>query len=223
MLATGVEKHVWRIDAQTGERGITLANRGERVRLSFAPKSVQDGTEVELMTYASEYYVKGEGTHRVTPIYRVTVNGTPENFSFPLEIQYPEEELGKKSIWVWGDDDVWRKIPGQNILGHKAMKVTISGGITYLAVFADDLLLETGIASWYKYKNCHCAASPDYPKGTQLKVTNVANGKTVVVKVNDFGPDRAVHPDRIIDLDRSAFEHLASPSRGLIRVRVEPI
>ncbi|MBI4135673.1 hypothetical protein HY477_02990 [Candidatus Uhrbacteria bacterium] len=106
---------------------------------------------------------------------------------------------------------------------RNVVRVKVSTGTTYLAVFADDKLLETGIASWYNFKHCHCAASPDYPKGARLKVTNTANGKTVVVRVNDFGPDRAIHPDRVIDLDRAAFEHLASPRAGLIKVKVEEI
>ena len=76
----------------------------------------------------------------------------------------------------------------------------------------------------YKYKNCDCAASPDYPKGTMLKVTNLENGKSIIVKVNDWGPERDKHPDRVIDLDKTAFKKLGSLSRGLLKnVRVEPV
>ncbi|MCX6740406.1 MAG: septal ring lytic transglycosylase RlpA family protein [Candidatus Parcubacteria bacterium] len=81
--------------------------------------------------------------------------------------------------------------------------------------------MSEGVASWYKYKSCNCAASPDYPKGTKLKVTNVDNGKSIIVKVNDWGPDRSVHPNRVIDLDVVAFKQIAKKSAGLCKVKVE--
>lgn len=85
------------------------------------------------------------------------------------------------------------------------------------------LRMTEGKASWYKYKNGLFVASPDYPSGSVLKVTNLSNGKTVEVTVNDFGPDRKIHPDRVIDLDYVAFSELASPEVGIIEVKVEPI
>jgi len=82
---------------------------------------------------------------------------------------------------------------------------------------------EQGKASWYAYKKCLCAAHPFYPKGSYLRVTNTINGKSVIVKVNDRGPEQAVHPDRLIDLDAEAFKLLAPLSLGTIPVRVEKI
>lgn len=245
VIAMAVEQRSWTIDAATAQKGITLSNVGERLRIAFIPGSAAAGTHVELTTFASEYFVKGEGIHRVTPIYRVVVNdganphpasshplpqgegsearGEGKAGEFPIEIRYPEEELGKKSVRVWGDDDVWREVPSQNAAKRNAVRASVPAGTIYLAVFSDDKVLETGIASWYSYKNCHCAASPDYPKGTALRVTNVENGKSVVVRVNDYGPDRSVHPDRVIDLDIAAFEHLADPRLGVVRVKVEKV
>lgn len=85
------------------------------------------------------------------------------------------------------------------------------------------LRMVQGQASWYRYKNGFFAASPDYPKGSVLQVTNLSNGKTVKVTVNDFGPDRGIHPDRVIDLDYVAFSEIASPGAGVASVSVEPI
>ncbi len=84
-------------------------------------------------------------------------------------------------------------------------------------------VMSVGKASWYKYKNGLFAASPDYTKGSVLRVHNPANGKYVDVTVNDFGPDRKIHPDRVIDLDYVAFSKIASPGVGVISVRVEPL
>lgn len=222
VIATGVEQHRWTIDNATARSGVTLSNRGERVKVGIASGAVQAGTAIEMMTYASTYYVEGNGVHRVTPIYRVVI-GALNGAEFPVEIRHHGEDLGKKSVRVWGDDDIWREIPSQSAPERNAVRAKISTGTTYFAVFSDNRALEIGNASWYNYKNCHCAASPDYPRGTKLLVTNVQNGKSVEVKVNDFGPDRSVHPDRVIDLDLAAFEHLASPRSGIVRVKVSTL
>ncbi len=94
-------------------------------------------------------------------------------------------------------------------------------GTKKIALFTKPGALSFGAASWYRYKNGLFAASPDFPKGTKLKVTNLENNKNVVVTVNDYGPDRAKHPDRAIDLDLVAFEKIAKKSVGLIKVKVE--
>ncbi len=93
-----------------------------------------------------------------------------------------------------------------------------------LAIFEDSNIMEVGSASWYRYRGCDCAASPDYPKDSLLRVTNLENEKSVFVKVNDYGPDRSVHPERVIDLDSVAFRKLANLWEGIIqRVKVEEI
>jgi len=57
------------------------------------------------------------------------------------------------------------------------------------------------------------------PFGQELEVTNIANGKSVVVRVNDRGPHkRFFRRGIIIDLTRAAFKKIASPQKGLIKV-----
>ena len=85
------------------------------------------------------------------------------------------------------------------------------------------LRMVRGQASWYRFKNGFFAASPDYPRGSVLRVKNLNNEKSVDVIVNDFGPNRSIHPDRVIDLDYVAFSEIASPGAGLVSVSVEPI
>ena len=82
--------------------------------------------------------------------------------------------------------------------------------------------MSEGVASCYAYKECDCAASPDYPKGSYLVVSRADDPeRSVTVQVNDYGPDRSVHPDRVIDLDAVAFKQLASLGAGLINVTVK--
>lgn len=62
------------------------------------------------------------------------------------------------------------------------------------------------------------AAHKTLPMGTRVKVTNPANGKTVVVRINDRGPYIA---GRCLDLSAAAFARIASLSQGVITVVYE--
>jgi peptidoglycan lytic transglycosylase len=62
------------------------------------------------------------------------------------------------------------------------------------------------------------AAHPTLPFGTQVRVTNPKNGRSVVVRINDRGPYVGA---RIIDLSRKAAELIGMESRGVGRVRLE--
>ncbi|NIA01874.1 MAG: septal ring lytic transglycosylase RlpA family protein [Nitrospirae bacterium] len=64
------------------------------------------------------------------------------------------------------------------------------------------------------------AAHKTLPFGTMVKVTNLANGKSIEVKINDRGP---YGPGRIIDLSEMAFAEIASHSTGVINAQVEII
>lgn len=69
----------------------------------------------------------------------------------------------------------------------------------------------------FSQKKLTCACNV-LPLGTMIKVTNLKNGKWVIVKIND-----RIHPrmKRIVDLSRAAAEKLGYISRGLTRVKVE--
>jgi rare lipoprotein A len=63
------------------------------------------------------------------------------------------------------------------------------------------------------------AAHRTLPFGTRVHVTNLENGRTVTVRINDRGP--FAH-GRIIDLSRAAAEAVDLIATGLARVRLEP-
>lgn len=93
---------------------------------------------------------------------------------------------------------------------------------------------QIGIASWYGKKfHGHytsngeiydmysmSAAHKSLPLPTYLKVTNLANNKTVVVRVNDRGP---FYHDRIIDLSYSAAYKIDMLKTGTAEVKIEVI
>lgn len=94
--------------------------------------------------------------------------------------------------------------------------------------------MQTGQASWYGRAfagkptasgeifnhELLTAAHRSLPLGTKVRVTNVANGKSVEVKVNDRGP---YADGRIIDLSRAAARALGMIEDGLAEVRLETI
>jgi rare lipoprotein A len=64
------------------------------------------------------------------------------------------------------------------------------------------------------------AAHLTLPLGSYVKVTNLRNGRAVVVRVNDRGP---IVPGRIIDLSYGAAQALQFRAKGLQRVRLDLI
>ncbi|MFH1078176.1 MAG: septal ring lytic transglycosylase RlpA family protein [Patescibacteria group bacterium] len=107
----------------------------------------------------------------------------------------------------------WTSLTGSWAYGH----VRVRSGET------PSSYMREGKASWYAYRNCRCAASPDFPKGTRVRVTSKLTGKYTVVRINDWGPERDKFPERVIDLDAVAFKEFAPLGAGVITVSVEPI
>ena len=88
-----------------------------------------------------------------------------------------------------------------------------------------------GIASFYHEdqmtangerfdKTAMTAAHKTLPINTWVRVTNVVNGRSVVVRINDRGPYK---PGRIIDLSAGAAQVLDMTTVGLVPVKVEVI
>ncbi|WP_235298445.1 septal ring lytic transglycosylase RlpA family protein [Portibacter marinus] len=65
------------------------------------------------------------------------------------------------------------------------------------------------------YQDSLTAAHPVLPFGTKVKVTNLENGKSIMVKINDRGP---FAKDRIIDLTRRAADSLEFLKSGTTEV-----
>ena len=61
-------------------------------------------------------------------------------------------------------------------------------------------------------------ASNSHKMGTKLLVTNVKNGKSVVVRVNDTGGFSKY--GRTLDLSKAAFSKIASPGQGVVIVKI---
>jgi rare lipoprotein A len=64
------------------------------------------------------------------------------------------------------------------------------------------------------------AAHPTLPFGTQLRVTDVASGKSVTVRVNDRGP---YVPGRVVDVSYSAANALGMVGKGVANVKLDVV
>ncbi|GJL56104.1 MAG: hypothetical protein NPIRA02_32360 [Nitrospirales bacterium] len=122
------------------------------------------------------------------------------------------------------------------VKGRRYVPMTVAMAQTYQ---------ETGIASWYgaetrRQKGGHMTANGEAfsPKGLtaahkylplpiNVQVTNLENGRSIIVRVNDRGPFPSIHNaesgKRIIDLSWGAAQRLGFAKKGLARVRVETI
>jgi rare lipoprotein A len=89
----------------------------------------------------------------------------------------------------------------------------------------------SGLASYYEHGtrtasgeqfDAHqlTAAHPTLPFGTRLRVTNVATGQSVTVRVNDRGP---FVRGRVVDVSYSAAESLGLVGRGVAKVKLDVV
>ena len=130
-----------------------------------------------------------------------------------------------------------RTIPSSHIARHSVVRRKVS--VARKPDPATPAVLDThpkasssyGVASFYTEDewtasgerfNTHAltAAHPTLPLGTRLRVTNVTNGRSVVVRINDRGP--FVH-GRVVDLSGSAAESLGMVERGIAKVKLDVV
>jgi rare lipoprotein A len=118
--------------------------------------------------------------------------------------------------------------------GLKSQKPYQINGIWYYPLPSADGYLEDGLASWYgpdfhgKPTSCgepynmwaDTAAHKTLPLGTYVKVTNLENGRSTILRINDRGPFVA---GRVIDLSAKGAQDLGCRTKGLARVRVEAV
>ena len=120
----------------------------------------------------------------------------------------------KYKITYKNGKEISKVILEKSILKEPVTQVEIQG--TYVKVGK----AQKGQGTWYSYQGGMYAASLSIPRGGYAKVTNTANGKSVIVQINDSGP---YGKGRIIDLDKVAFQKIANLGAGVIGVKVEEV
>ncbi|MDQ3056887.1 MAG: septal ring lytic transglycosylase RlpA family protein [Pseudomonadota bacterium] len=129
--------------------------------------------------------------------------------------------------------DVQPKDEPRSLYGNRPYKVL---GVPYSVMGDEDArrYSETGMASWYGAKfhgrrtsslevydmYTFSGAHKTLPLPSYVRVTNLDNGKSLVVRVNDRGP---FHPGRIIDLSYAAAMKLGVNRTGTAKVHVQSL
>jgi len=131
-------------------------------------------------------------------------------------------------------DSIPDAVPRIEPLHRYANRPYIALGKTYTPLTSVGSFKERGVASWYGKKfngertssgeiydmYAMTAAHPTLPLPSYVRVTNLANNKSVVVRINDRGP---FINDRIIDLSYTAAHKLGIIGSGSAEVEVESI
>jgi len=93
---------------------------------------------------------------------------------------------------------------------------------TGIAIFYSDKMQGRPVTTGEKYdKNALTAAHRTFPLGTMVKVTNLKNNKSIVVRINDRGPHGS--KERIIDLSGRAAQDLDMIKDGKAKVKLEVV
>ncbi len=178
-------------------------------------------------TYNSDGYAESETQPAFQESSReeVEVTDSGRNYSddgffqeAPVEVEEAPRSTGKcRAV----------EAPGRKKIG-KPYKIN---GVTYYPMERADGYSEVGIASWYGpgfhgkltangetyNQKAMTAAHKTLPLPTLVKVENLENGKSIVVRVNDRGP---YSKGRIIDLTEVGAKRLGMIDKGTARVRV---
>ncbi len=229
-----------RLDAETITKGYTVESPEKDLKVGVVNNAVTVPVEVVLKKIPVSHFPEDSKTTRVVSdileydIRQSTDSGTESlgvlEKPVYIAIKYDSDTTNKKVVHYWNKPTgEWVPLPTTTDFKNKLARAVSHLPYSRLAVFDDEYVYE-GPASWYvSGYHCDCAASQVYLRKTKLKVTNITStspkyGKSMIVRVNDYGPDPAVHPDRPIDLDKVAFKQLAmSVGSGLMLVRIEPV
>ena len=143
-----------------------------------------------------------------------------------------QDRAPEKSIDISGIPEVVPEPVVRTIAGNRSPYTVL--GKSYFVLPSEDGYSERGVASWYGEKfHGHktsngeifdmyqvSAAHKSLPIPSFLKVTNLDNNRSIIVRVNDRGP---FHGNRIIDLSYAAALKLGYADIGTARVQLDAI
>lgn len=81
---------------------------------------------------------------------------------------------------------------------------------------------QTATGEIFRNKNM-TAASNHFKLNSWVRVTNLSNGKSVIVRINDRMHPKMAKKGRVVDLSRSAASHLGFILKGITKVKVEVV
>lgn len=218
-------------------RTIIIKDNEEEKKVRVAARTVTEAleksqTKLEGADFVEPGLEAALSNSDVLEVTRVTVSEEAEETSIPFTKTEEEDDsisfLVKKVVQK-GEPGVLQtrykvsRHNGKVVAKEKIDETVIKEPVSEKKVIGTKVTVvkkHSGLASWYAHTGTLAAANPWLPFGSYVRVTNKANGKSVIVTINDRGPFGA---GRIIDLDRVAFEKIADLGSGVVDIVMEEI
>ena len=214
------------LDHNTIKKGYTVS-AFEKIKLSLVPGILSSSTDVDILNLNTEPIATSSDLEKISDVIQFEFRNKQaydNHKPFYIQFAYDKADNRRKEVFFFDKGlSKWRPLPTWDFPNDNFVRSLIHLPYARIAVFAYPGTMTVGKTSWYSHKAGNFAASPDFPLGSKLRVKNITNNKFVDVIVNDFGPDRKVHPDRVVDLDKVAFQALAPLGAGVISVSIEPL
>ncbi len=199
---------------------IAIEVDAQTVRIDTLGTNVRDALNEAEITLSHADKVSPEIGSVLTPNLAIKI--TRINF----EETTVEEDIAFQTVEKEDSTVLWRKHEtkqkGEKGIREKTYKITYTNGketnrvllgskiskqpVSQIEVVGTKIIVgktQSGGATWYVNGDDLTAASLDFAQGKYLRVTNRANGRSVIVQVNDSGP---YGKDRVIDLNKPAFK-----------------
>jgi rare lipoprotein A len=184
-------------------------------RLNQFNQNSADASTINVIwdTQQQQYVIKAGDEVLVTMDANTILPNTTKN---PTEDALQATNLIRRQM---GNAPPIDQIPGRpevaSTLSLGSVQFTISGWASWYGPGFDGNYSASGEVF---NENALTAAHPDLPFGTQVRVTNMDNGMSVVVRINDRGPYAG---DRVIDLSRGAASVIGLVQSGVAPVSLE--
>lgn len=202
------------------------AKEGERVIPSWDTE-IENGLEIRMLLQTEENY---EHTVKIPHEVKRIFDDELLFDKTIVEQKGQDGEKYEKYLLVYEDD----KLIEKTLLEEKVLSEPVTEVIRLGRKIPPNETFEigSGKASFYGrafdgrrtasgetfLKDAFTAAHKELPFGTMVRVTNLANSKSVIVKINDRGP---YVDGRVIDLSEAAFSTIGKLSTGVLKVKLE--
>jgi rare lipoprotein A len=204
--ALGVSDLLDAMGVRLGPRDLVRPRRGSFLGAGMAVRVIR--VQQVIRTFASE-----------TP-YRTLIQYSKDLFVGDSRVLTPGhtgQEVQTYRITFRNGREVSRVLLSNRLVASPEDQVVERGTKPTPAPAPTGTHTQTGQASWYNCTGLY-AAHLTLPFGTKVTVTNLSNGATVTVVINDRGPYGV--PGRIIDLCSTAFAEIAPLGQGVANVTI---
>lgn len=207
------------ITSFVNQKGRTYTTLGGSVRFGIQPGALPADSSItfnEVDASILDHVLLPAEYKQISKIFQYTASTKPLKPLW-LQFDYTSDLRFQKYLFRYNEvKQNWETITSTTDLDKHMVKASLTKQSGILMIVDTDVM-KYGKASWYKFKGCMCAASPDYPKGTMLTVVNKNKNQAIQVRVNDWGPERDIFPERVIDLDVVAFTKFATKGAGVLQ------